>query len=178
MISFNFFIVVVAGGGLVTLGLLGSTLALVNAGANAPSNRRSSYDDYYYDNYDRQDAIAQGNAIYAQNVRNFEEKTFRTAARKALRGLRNMRHSSRRFGKALRRGAKAMGRNTLQGVQAVARSTGRMAKRYFMLCVISSNANKDYFLNRHRCLLITFCFELILVLEKVCMRWPRRQERG
>jgi len=119
---------VVAGGGLVTLGLLGSTLALVNAGANAPSNRRSSYDDYYYDNYDRQDAIAQGNAIYAQNVRNFEEKTFRTAARKALRGLRNMRHSSRRFGKALRRGAKAMGHNTLQGVQAVARSTGRMAK--------------------------------------------------
>merc|ERR550539_1039685 len=49
-------------------------------------------------------------------------------ARKALRGLRNMRHSSRRFGKALRRGAKAMGHNTLQGVQAVARSTGRMAK--------------------------------------------------
>ena len=164
MISFNFFIVVVAGGGLVTLGLLGSTLALVNAGANAPSNRRSSYDDYYYDNYDRQDAIAQGNAIYAQNVRNFEEKTFRTAARKALRGLRNMRHSSRRFGKALRRGAKAMGHNTLQGVQAVARSTGRMAKRYLMLCVIGSNTNKDamyiiHFSNHHDSLLIISRFE-------------------
>ena len=166
-----------------TLGLLGSTLALVNAGANSPSNRRSSYDDYYYDNYDRQDAIAQGNAIYAQNVRNFEEKTFRTAARKALRGLRNMRHSSRRFGKALRRGAKAMGHNTLQGVQAVARSTGRMAKRYFMLCVISSNLNKYndtiskmYFSNHHRWIINHRLFQ-ILVLEKGCMRWPRRQER-
>ena len=158
-IKFNYFIAVVAGGGLVTLGLLGSTLALVNAGANAPSNRRSSYDDYYYDNYDRQDAIAQGNAIYAQNVRNFEEKTFRTAARKALRGLRNMRHSSRRFGKALRRGAKAMGHNTLQGVQAVARSTGRMAKRYLMLCVIGSNTNKTHFSNHHDSLSIIGCFE-------------------
>lgn len=109
-----------------TLGLLGSTLALVPSLA---ANRRSSYDDpYYYD--ERQDIIAAGNAVYANNVRSFEDRTFRAAARSALRGLRNMRHSGRRFGKGLRKTARAMGHNTVEGFRAMARSTGKMAKRY------------------------------------------------
>ena len=112
-----------------TLGLLGLVPPmLANAGGRS-SNRRSSYDDPYYQN-DRQDAIAQGNVIYANNVKNFEHKTFRAAARTALRGMRNMKYSTRRLGKALRNSARAVGHNTVQGIHAMARSTGRMAKRY------------------------------------------------
>ena len=103
---------------------------MVNRGAEV-ANRRSSYD--YYD--ERQDILAgaEGNRVYAENVRNFEDRTFRAAARNALRGMRKMRISGRRFGKALRKGARAFGHNTVQGIHAMARSTGRMAKRYGQL---------------------------------------------
>lgn len=117
---------VAVGGGLISLGLLGLVPPmLANAGRKA-SNRRSSYDDPYY--YDRQDAISQGNVLYANNVKNFEDQYFRAAARNALRGMRNMKHSTRRLGKALRNSARAVGHNTVQGIHAMARSTGRMAK--------------------------------------------------
>lgn len=122
------FVIVAVGGGLISLGLLGLVPPmLANAGRKA-SNRRSSYDDPYY--YDRQDAISQGNVLYANNVKNFEDQYFRAAARNALRGMRNMKHSTRRLGKALRNSARAVGHNTVQGIHAMARSTGRMAKRY------------------------------------------------
>lgn len=118
---------VVAGGGLVTLGLIGPILGALATVGKGATNRRSSYDDpYYYD--ERQDYATEGNARYAQNVRNFEEKTFRSAARTALRGMRNVRFSTRRFGKALKHGVRAMGHNTVQGMAAMARSTGHMAK--------------------------------------------------
>ena len=119
---------VVAASGLVTLpvalGLLGSGLAL----ARTSSNRRSDYDDpYYYD--ERQDVIAEGNRQYATNVRAFEDRVFGQAARNALSGMRNMRRTSRRFRDGLRKTARAMGHNTVQGVRAMARGTGQMARR-------------------------------------------------
>ena len=120
---------VVAASGLVTLpvalGLLGSGLALARTSS---SNRRSDYDDpYYYD--ERQDVIGEGNRQYASNVRAFEDRVFGGAARNALNGMRNIRRTSRRFRDGLRKTARAMGHNTVQGVRAMARGTGQMARR-------------------------------------------------
>ena len=111
-----------------TLGLLGLVPPMLANVGKGKSNRRSSYGDPYYYN-ERQDKIAQGNVIYANNVKNFEHRIFGSAAKSALRGMRSMKHSTRRLGKALRNGARAVGHNTIQGIHAMARSTGRMAKR-------------------------------------------------
>lgn len=118
----------------IALGLVGSSLALARA-QRTSSNRRSDYDDpYYYDQ--RQDVIAEGNRQYARNVKAFESRLFGGAARNALRGLDNLRRSSRHYGRGIKKTARAMGHNTVEGIRAMARSTGHMARRCENFCAI------------------------------------------
>ena len=121
---------VMIGSGVVTLGVIGTTLALLNSAGSSTNRRSSSYDDPYYYGQRRQDSlVASSNAEYARNVKAFEERLFGGAARNALRGLDNMRRGSRQMRNRLRYTARAMGHNAVEGVRSVARSTGHMAKR-------------------------------------------------
>ena len=71
----------------------------------------------------------EGTRAYVENVRNFEDRAFRAAARTALKGVWNIRKSGRRYGNALRKGVRAFRRNAVQGIHTMARSTRKMAKR-------------------------------------------------
>ena len=71
----------------------------------------------------------EGTRAYVENVRNFEDRAFRAAAR-TLKGVWNIRKSGRRYGNALRKGAREFRRNAVQGIHTMARSTRKMAKRY------------------------------------------------